>query len=187
MARRVLPQQLVRNLAKAAVRKRRKKPASNWANLRRVDGTFKVSKRGKYNARGRFVGDHWFPSKAEADRYAQLVEMQGRGTIAGLELQVPYRCVVAGQLVCTYRADFRYVVNPGRLGQRTLVEDVKGMVTPEYRIKRKLVKALFGFDIIELPVPKRGTVARYRYLTADQFGPLPAARARRIAAVEDAT
>jgi|RhiMethySRZTD1v2_1073278.scaffolds.fasta_scaffold158107_6 uncharacterized protein DUF1064 len=190
----VMPNQRVRNRTKAAKRKRRKKlppevaaanGATNWANLRRLGGAFKKSKRGKYNARGRWIEDHWFPSKAEGDRYEQLVELARAGTIDSLVLQPAWRCVVNGVLVCTYRADFQYRINPGRLGQRTLIEDVKGMVTKEYRIKKRLVEALHPIEIIELPVPKRGGVERYRFLTADQFGPLPAARQRMIAAAEE--
>jgi len=162
----------------------RRNKAHNWKNLRRVDGTFKVSKRGKFNARGRFIGEIWFPSKAEGDRYEQLLEMQKAGTIADLQLQVPYRCAVNGVHVCEYRADFRYRINPGRFGSRVLVEDVKGMVTPAYAIKKKLVLACHGIEILELAVPKNGGVERFRFLTADQFGPLPPAGRRIKAAIE---
>jgi len=161
----------------------RRNNAHNWKNLRRLDGTFKISKRGKYNQRGRFVMDQWFASKAEADRYEQLLEMQAAGTIADLQTQVPYRCAVNGQHICEYRADFRYRTHPGKFGSRVLVEDVKGVATPVYAIKKKLVLALHGVEIIELAVPKNGGVARFRFLTADQFGPLPPAGKRIAAAI----
>ena len=160
--------------------------ARNWKNKRRIDGTFKVSKVGKFNANGRFINDHWFPSKAEGDRYEQLLEMQAAGMIDSLELQPDYPCYVNGTLICTYRADFRYRIKPRQFGQRVLVEDVKGMVTPVYAIKKKLVLALHGVEILELSVPKNGGVARFRYLTADQFGPLPIA-GRRIKAASGET
>jgi len=140
---------------------------------RKIDGTFKVSMRNKYKAKGRFVEDKWFASKAEADRYEQLLELVRQGRIDQLETQPPYPCHVNGQLITTYKADFRYRINPGRLGQRVLVEDVKGMITKDYAIKRKLVHALYPIEIIELKVPKRGGVSRYRYLTADQFHTAP--------------
>ena len=127
----------------------------------------------KYKAKGRHVEGKWFASRAEADRYQQLAELEKKGVIDQLEVQVKYPCMVHGHLVCTYLADFRYRINPGRLGQRTLVEDVKGMITKEYAIKRKLVHALNLCEIIELKVPKRGNVSRYRYLTADQFHTAP--------------
>jgi Protein of unknown function (DUF1064) len=146
-----------------------KNPASNWLS---VNGNtpFRKSKRGKFNAAGRRIGDHWFPSKAEADRFEQLFEMLERGMIADLEIQVPYPCHVNGQLVCTYLADFRYRTRPRQLGSRVLIEEVKGMRTGVYEIKRKLVQALHRIEIIELKVPKRGGVSAFRFLTADQFG-----------------
>jgi hypothetical protein len=136
---------------------------------RRVDGTQKLSQVGKYKARGRWIGDVWFPSNAEADRYEQLVEMQEMGTIADLEVHPTFPCRVNGRLVCTYLADFRYRIKPGKLGSRVLIEDVKGMRTLLYTVKKRLVEALYPIEIIEVPVPKKGTVARYRYLTADQL------------------
>lgn len=136
------------------------------------DGSFKVSKRGKYNQDGRRVNGIHCDSKAEADRYEQLLEMEKAGTIDQLEVHPTYTCMVNGQHICTYEADFRYRIKPGRLGQRTLVEDVKGLLTKDYKIKRALVHALNLCEIIELPVPKHG-VGRYRWLTADQFHTAP--------------
>ena len=148
--------------------------ATNWLH-HKADGTFKKSKRGKYNARGSFVGEQWFASKAEAGRYHQLLELQARGEIAELECQPSWKCYVAGLLVCEYRADFRYRARPGKLGSRIVVEDVKGMLTKEYGIKKKLMKALHpGVDIVELKVPKTtADVQRWRYLTGDRIKEIP--------------
>lgn len=143
--------------------------AKNHLN-RKVDGTFKKSKRGKYNASGRHIDEHWFASKAEGARYEQLKELLALGKISDLELQPSYPCFVNGVKVCTYRADFRYRIKPRQMGSRIIIEDVKGMITKEYGIKRKLVHALHPIQIIELPVAKRGGVERYRYLTADEIG-----------------
>ena len=44
------------------------------------------------------------------------------------------------------------------------------MVTKDYAIKRKLMQVLYpAIEVVELKVPKKGGVSRYRYLTADQF------------------
>jgi hypothetical protein len=144
-------------------------PAGNWLH-KRADGTFKISKRTKYNAKGRHIDGHWLASKAEADRYGQLLEMRDKGIISELEMQPEYPCRVNGQLVCTYRADFRYRTRPGQLGSRVVIEDVKGMVTGLYALKRKLVHALHPIEIIEIKVPKRGGIGHCRLLTADQIG-----------------
>ena len=89
-----------------------------------------------------------FDSKAEAKRWGHLQMMQRAGLISDLERQVKYRLEVNGQLVCSYIADFRY-----REGDRTVVEDVKSVITrkePSYRIKAKLMRAVHGVEIREV-------------------------------------
>ena len=147
--------------------------ATNWMS-KKLDGTFKVSKRGKYNNKGRYENEIFFDSGAEADRYLQLLEMQGKGWIDQLEVHPVFRLVVNGVYVCRYEADFKYRIKPGRMGSRVLYEDVKGMVTKDYAIKRQLMKALFPTievtELLLLRSSRRGSmVHRYRYLTADQF------------------
>ncbi len=142
---------------------------------RRKDGTFKPSQRGKYKAAGRWLDDHFFPSKAEADRYEQLKELVRMGRIVELELQPRFPLRVANQLVCTYVADFRYKkIVENRIGWISIVEEVKGMRTREYIIKQKLLHALLpDIRISELKVPRRGGVERMRYLTADEVYAIP--------------
>jgi hypothetical protein len=43
-------------------------------------------------------------------------------------------------------ADFRYRQGPRGI---LVIEDVKGMRTPTYRLKRKMVEAQYGFEIME--------------------------------------
>ncbi|WP_322069943.1 DUF1064 domain-containing protein [Paraburkholderia bannensis] len=94
-----------------------------------------------------------FDSKRELKRYHELVAMQARGEIAELERQVVF--VLAGPVVIggrkrpalRYMADFVYE-RPGVEGQ--IVEDAKGRITEGYRIKRHLMKAVHGLDIVEV-------------------------------------
>lgn len=89
-----------------------------------------------------------FDSQKEHRRYLQLKQMEVAGEISDLRLQVKYRCMVREQLVCTYIADFVY----RNSRHQEVVEDVKSDITrknPVYRIKKKLVKAIFGVDISE--------------------------------------
>lgn len=118
-----------------------------------------TSRMGKYNAAGRFVGAIWCASNAEALRLEQLQQMLIERTITDLEVQPSFRCMVAGKKICDYRADFRYWVRDPDSGHlvRSIVEDVKGMITPVFRLKRKLVEALFVIEICLIPgrdVPK---------------------------------
>ncbi|NYH21409.1 DUF1064 domain-containing protein [Paraburkholderia bryophila] len=91
-----------------------------------------------------------FDSKREMHRWHELVQMQVRGEISELELQVPFiladGVVIAGRKrpPLRYVADFVY-----EQGGETVVEDVKGRVTEGYRIKRHLMAAR-GIQIREV-------------------------------------
>jgi hypothetical protein len=106
-----------------------------------------AARKGKFNANGEHIDGIWFASEAEAERYRQLKDMQEAGTIANLRTQVTYDLVVNNVRICGYRADFTYLVidDVGR-ELRAVVEDVKGMVTPEFTLKHRLYDAL-------MPVP----------------------------------
>lgn len=93
------------------------------------------------------VDGHHFASKAEARRYGALRLLERAGVISGLTLQPEYKIVHHGELLTTYRADFAYVSDGVRI-----VEDVKSPATktPVYRLKKKLVKAFLGVEIVEV-------------------------------------
>ena len=100
----------------------------------------------KYRAVKTEVDGIMFDSKREAARYMELMLLQKAGEISHLELQPSFVCMVNGHKICNYKADFRYFNANG-----SVVEDVKGMKTPVYRIKKKLVEALFpGVTIQEV-------------------------------------
>jgi hypothetical protein len=104
----------------------------------------------KYGAIATEVDGIRFPSKAEARRYQELSLMESGGLIRELELQPAYEFVVNGVKVGTYRADFRYWDNERNV---SVVEDVKGgnaTKTPVYRLKVKLLKAIYGIDVMEI-------------------------------------
>lgn len=89
-----------------------------------------------------------FDSKKEAKRYEQLKLLERNQEVRNIRLQVSYNLVVGDVIVGRYRADFVY--EELRKGQwNEVVEDVKGFVTPMYRLKRKLMKAIYGIDIRE--------------------------------------
>lgn len=101
----------------------------------------------KYGAIRTTVDGHTFASKAEAKRYGQLKNMERAGEIADLELQPRYPLLIGGVKVATYVGDFRYTVP---LTGEIVTEDVKGVRTSVYRLKAKLMKALYGIDIREV-------------------------------------
>jgi len=97
---------------------------------------------GKYGNIKSEVDGIRFDSKLEARRYCVLKLLQQAGQISDLKLQVPYKLEINGSLVCKYVADFVYQEN----GQM-VVEDSKGVETPEFKLKKKLMKAIHGIEI----------------------------------------
>ena len=95
-----------------------------------------------------------FDSKLEAKRYGELKLLERAGHIKDLRLQVKYELLPKkvnknGKLektVCYY-ADFVY--QDGNNTELT-VEDVKGIATREYIIKRKLMLHVHGITINEI-------------------------------------
>lgn len=108
----------------------------------------------KYRNEPTVVAGQRFDSKAEAHRYLDLRQLQGQGVITELRRQVIFELVPGVRLLGAKRAtpalrfvaDFTYTVTKTGL---QVVEDVKGMRTPVYRIKRHLMKALLGIDVLE--------------------------------------
>lgn len=93
----------------------------------------------KYGNKRARVDGISFHSQGEADRYVSLKQMLAAGVISELSLQPRFPFNINGSLVCTYIADFLY---KDALGD-WIVEDFKGMLTPEYKIKAKLFMALY--------------------------------------------
>ena len=103
-------------------------------------------KRNKYNATKTVVDGIKFDSKKEAARYQELKLMQKAGMINQLTLQPRFDLMVNGVKCGFYKADFQYVEL--KQGLR-VVEDVKGVKTPVYNLKKKLIKAIYGIEIFE--------------------------------------
>tara|TARA_R110000824_G_scaffold132271_12_gene294698 strand:+ start:252 stop:575 length:324 start_codon:yes stop_codon:yes gene_type:complete len=104
-------------------------------------------RKSKYNAVKTEVDGIVFASKAEAKRYGELRLLLMADEIRQLEMQPKFPCHVNGALICTYVADFKY--RDQRTGER-IIEDVKGMKTPVYNLKKKLVEAVYGIEITEV-------------------------------------
>lgn len=104
-----------------------------------------MTRKNKYGNTPTTVDGVRFASLREARRYGELKVMERCGLISGLELQPPFDLAVNGVHVCRYVADFAYVEK----GER-VVEDAKGMPTPEYRLKRKLLLAVHGIAVREV-------------------------------------
>ena len=106
-------------------------------------------KRSKYGA----VKSGGYDSRKEHRRANELKLMQRAGLISNLREQVKFVLVpaqrdAAGKLLereCSYYADFVYDCDGA-----TVVEDTKGVRTPEYKIKRKLMLYVHHIKIKEI-------------------------------------
>lgn len=88
-----------------------------------------------------------FDSKREARRWCELLLAVRTGLARDLRRQVPYDLHVGGQVLCRYVADFVYVWI--ETGER-IVEDVKGVRTPVYQLKRRAMLLEHGIAIKEV-------------------------------------
>lgn len=132
---------------------------SAWTRLPRAGAA-----ESKYHARKLTIDGITFDSRREARRYCELKLLAKAGEITGLCRQQKFVLIPAqrepdtigprggkhkGQLLereCAYIADFVYIDQDGNL----VVEDTKGVRTPEYVIKRKLMLWLHGIRIKEV-------------------------------------
>lgn len=108
----------------------------------------------KYNNRKVRCWGETFDSMLECERYKYLKALEQQKVISNLQRQVKYvllpsqrdsktRKTIEREI--TYLADFVY-----EKGSQTIVEDVKGMKTDVYKIKRKLMLYFHGIRIKEV-------------------------------------
>ena len=109
-----------------------------------------TERRSKYNAHPVEIDGHRFASRAEARRYEELRLLERAGEIRDLVVHPSFELVVGGQRVGAYVADFAWR-GPEPLAE-LVVEDVKSPATrtPVYRLKRKLMLAVHGIEVVEV-------------------------------------
>ena len=117
----------------------------------------------KYHSRKTYAGGMEFDSVKEYLRWVFLRGLEDSGLIQNLQRQVPFELIPTqrepdttgprggvkkGKLLeksCSYIADFVHTQD----GEQ-VVEDTKGVRTPEYIIKRKLMLYVHGIRIREV-------------------------------------
>lgn len=104
-------------------------------------------RRNKYGAVKTVVDGITFASKKEAKRYGELRLLERAGEIGPITLQPSFDLAVKGVTVCKYVGDFLY---RDRRSDKIVIEDVKGVKTPVYRLKKKLAMACHNITITEV-------------------------------------
>jgi len=110
--------------------------------------TIDQPKKQKYGNQKVIIDGIEFDSKKEARRYQELKMRVMAKEIWDLKFQEEFELIVNGVKVASYFADFTYQTGFGKV-----VEDVKSTATrknPVYRLKNKLVNALYGIKITEI-------------------------------------
>jgi len=100
----------------------------------------------KFGAKPVWIDEIRFASKAEGSRFVCLKRLQEAGVIRGLELQPRFPFEMGGELMFTYAADFVYENVNGEV----IIEDVKGVRTAVYKLKKRIVQKHYGIKITEI-------------------------------------
>lgn len=113
----------------------------------------KQRKHQKYSNEVIETNDGRFDSKAEHRHWEHLKLLQRAKRIKDLQRQVVFELAPAVKINGRMRPALRYVADMVYfdldLG-RKVVSDVKGAVTPEFRIKRHLMMSVHGIEIQEI-------------------------------------
>ena len=100
------------------------------------------------------IDGHTFDSHAEGARYLQLRAKLQRGEITGLKIHPKFDLhgMNGKPLGITWSADFQYL-GEGELGAGKLtIEDVKGVATQLYKLKKAVFEAQsMGVKVTEIP------------------------------------
>lgn len=118
------------------------------SHIRHQDKAAEAMRRRKYNNVPTVVDGYRLDSKAEAKRYSELVILQKAKEIYDLQVHPKYQIEVNGQRICLYEADFSYKDKRGEFH----IEDVKGCRTALFILKKKLLKAVKGYEVEEVRI-----------------------------------
>jgi hypothetical protein len=99
----------------------------------------------KYNAKQVYEDGHCFDSMSEHRRYRELRLLLAAGRIRDMQVHPVWTISINGELITRYEGDFYYFDLDT---QRWICEDVKGVRLPLYMLKKKLMKAVHGIEIV---------------------------------------
>jgi hypothetical protein len=105
----------------------------------------RMPRRSKYGAKAVVIDGIRFASKKEGKRYAELKLLAKAGEIRVLQIQPRFTFEVRSVKMFTYIADFSYFRN-----RKLVIEDVKGVRTPLYKLKKKIIEHEYNTEITEV-------------------------------------
>ena len=105
----------------------------------------RMPRRSKYGAKAVVIDGIRFASQKEGKRYAELKLLAKAGEIRVLQIQPQFTFEVRGVKMFTYIADFSYFRD-----RKLVIEDVKGVRTPLYKLKKKIIEHEYNTEITEI-------------------------------------
>jgi hypothetical protein len=93
----------------------------------------------KYHNKSSVYDGYYYASKLEAGHAQNLDILKKAGKVKKWERQIPIDLMANGVKICRYYCDFKVWWKDGRV----TLEETKGIETDVYRIKRKLLEALY--------------------------------------------
>jgi len=108
----------------------------------------------KYGAKKVTIDGITFDSKAEGRYYEHLQKLKKSGLVEDFSMQKPFTLLdrfahpQTGRIVraITYKADFEVIYTDGRIE----VVDIKGFLTPEFKIKAKMFMFRYQIPLVLL-------------------------------------
>ena len=94
----------------------------------------------------RLVDGIQFDSMADAMRYSQLKTKSLIGEVVDLKYHHIFDCIINGVKVCRYEVDFAFIDGEGVQRYEEVKRGTSGKER-DWRIRRKLVEALYGVTI----------------------------------------
>lgn len=96
----------------------------------------------KYHAIKTTINGITFASKREAYYYQIYSRLQELGQIKNLQMQTSIPFLINGKKMFTYKPDFEFDDDKGHH-----IIDVKGVLTPVFKLKKKLIEAQYNIEI----------------------------------------
>lgn len=120
--------------------------------LEQAAGRATPAKASKYKARRQRTEDGVFDSTKELQRWESLKMLQRAGKIQHLERQVLFQFEINGVSIGRYTLDHKYFDVERN---QWVYEDVKGAITRDFPLRKKLMRALFGITVEVWPERKK--------------------------------
>lgn len=104
----------------------------------------------KFGAKKTVYNNHLFDSKKEAARAAEINLLIKGGLVTKVEYQPRFDITVNNKKVAYYKADFKIYNSDGTITYEDVKGYKKGSAYSMFRLKKKLVEAIYGVKIIEV-------------------------------------